>query len=106
MVQVDAALNPFKIKVGKFVANFKVSVVVGIAVFYFKNCDFEIESDCYIGSPYPELRNLRVVDIIGYLAMAGILACQPFRFKPLKLNNSFRANCSGKMPLSLLAATI
>ena len=26
--------------------------------------------------------------------------------KPLKLNNSFRANCSGKMPLSLLAATI
>ena len=27
-------------------------------------------------------------------------------YKPLKLNNSFRANCSGKMPLSLLAATI
>ena len=27
-------------------------------------------------------------------------------YKPLKLNNSFRANCSGKIPLSLLAATI
>ena len=27
-------------------------------------------------------------------------------YKPLKLNISFRANCSGKMPLSLLAATI
>ena len=27
-------------------------------------------------------------------------------YKPLKLNNSFRANCSGMMPLSLLAAAI
>ena len=32
--------------------------------------------------------------------------CSPPLYKPLKLNNSFRANCSGKKPLSLLAATI
>ena len=49
------------------------------------------------------------LDFRAYLAEAPkdsfFVTAHPL-YKPLKLNNSFRSNCSGMMPLSLLAAAI
>ena len=42
--------------------------------------------------------------LVGWILQQKVTA-HPL-YKPLKLNNSFRANCSGMMPLSLLAAAI
>ena len=46
----------------------------------------------------------RAYEIILFL-VAKLVTAHPF-YELLKLNNSFRANCSGKMPLLPLAATI